>query len=146
MRITVNTFHRIIHVLVPFWINFVPVYKYMGLPSWLSSKESACQIMRPGFNLWDRKIPWRRKWQPTLVFLPGKSHGQKSLVSNSPQSCKSQKHLSNWAWTWAQVSIHQNLYHLYKKQYIFLIHYKLKNSVCKNHLFLKLHLEELNSE
>ena len=59
---------------------------------------------------------------------------------------KSQKHLSNWAWAWAQVNIHQNSYYLYKKQYIFLIHYKLKNSVCKNHLFPKLHLEELNSE
>ena len=32
---------------------------------------------RPGFDLWVRKIPWRRKWQPTPVFLPGKSHGQR---------------------------------------------------------------------
>ena len=32
-----------------------------------------------GFDLWVRKIPWRRKWQPTPVFLPGKSHGQRSL-------------------------------------------------------------------
>ena len=31
-----------------------------------------------------QKIPWRRKWQPTLVFLPGESHGQKSLVGHSP--------------------------------------------------------------
>ena len=31
-----------------------------------------------------RKIPWRRKWQPTPVFLPGKSHGQRSLVGYSP--------------------------------------------------------------
>ena len=30
------------------------------------------------------KIPWRRKWQPTPVFLPGKSHGQRSLVGYSP--------------------------------------------------------------
>jgi len=35
-----------------------------------------------------RKIPWRRKWQPTPVFLPGKSHGQRSLVGYSPQGCK----------------------------------------------------------
>ena len=34
---------------------------------------------RPGFNPWVRKIPWRRKWQPTLVFLPGESQGQMSL-------------------------------------------------------------------
>ena len=34
------------------------------------------------------KILWRTKWQPTLVFLPGKSHGQKSLVGYSPWGCK----------------------------------------------------------
>jgi len=31
------------------------------------------------FNPWVRKIPWRKKWQPTPLFLPGKSHGQRSL-------------------------------------------------------------------
>ena len=58
-----------------------------GLPWWLSSKESACQCgrhMRHGFDPWVRKIPWRRKWQPTSVFLPGKPHGQRSLVGYSP--------------------------------------------------------------
>jgi len=35
-----------------------------------------------------RKIPWRRKWQTTPVFLPGKSHGQRSLVAYSPWGCK----------------------------------------------------------
>ena len=33
------------------------------------------------FDPWDRKIPWRRKWQPTPVFLPEGSHGQRSLVA-----------------------------------------------------------------
>ena len=36
----------------------------------------------------DRKIPWRRAWQPTPVFLPGESHRQRSLVGYSPQGCK----------------------------------------------------------
>ena len=40
-----------------------------------------------GFNLWFGKIPWRRKWQPTPVFLPEKFHGQRSLVGYSPWSC-----------------------------------------------------------
>jgi len=31
------------------------------------------------FNPWVEKIPWRRKWQPTPVFLPGKAHGKRSL-------------------------------------------------------------------
>ena len=39
-----------------------------GLPWWLSGKESACQCRRHGFDPWVRKIPWRRKWQPTPVF------------------------------------------------------------------------------
>ena len=36
------------------------------------------------FDPWVEKIPWRRKWQLTPVFLPGKSHGQKSLTGYSP--------------------------------------------------------------
>ena len=67
------------------------------LPWWLSSKESTCQCRRHRrcrFNLWVGKIPWRRKWQPTPVFLPGESHGQRSLADYSPQGCKSQTRLS----------------------------------------------------
>ena len=40
--------------------------------------------MRPGLNPWVGKIPWRRAWQPTPVFLPGESHGQRSLAGCSP--------------------------------------------------------------
>ena len=54
--------------------------KPKGIPLQLSSKESACQHRRCGFNPWVGKIPWRRKWQSTPVFFPGKSHRQKSLV------------------------------------------------------------------
>ena len=49
----------------------------------LSSKESSCQSRRRGFSPWVQKIPWRRNWQLTPVFLPGKSHGQRSLVGYS---------------------------------------------------------------
>ena len=45
------------------------------------SKESACQFRRWRFGPWIWKIPWRRKWLPTPVFLPGESHGQRSLVA-----------------------------------------------------------------
>ena len=55
-----------------------------GLPWLLNGKESACQCKRCGFNPWVGKIPWRRKWQPTPIFLPGKSHGQRNLVGYSP--------------------------------------------------------------
>ena len=39
---------------------------------------------RHGFCPWVRKIPWKRKWQPTPVFLPGKYHGQRSLAGSGP--------------------------------------------------------------
>ena len=43
---------------------------------------------RPGFNPWVGKIHWRRKWQSTPVLLPGKSHGQRSLIGYNPWSRK----------------------------------------------------------
>ena len=50
-----------------------------------SDGQSVClQCGRPGFDPWVGKIPWRRKWQPTPVLLPGKSHRWRSLVSYSP--------------------------------------------------------------
>ena len=50
-------------------------------------KESTCQCRRLkicGLDPWVRKIPWRRKWQPTPVLLPGEAHGQRGLVGYSP--------------------------------------------------------------
>ena len=55
-----------------------------GLPWWLSGKESICQCRKCRFNPWAGKIPWRRKWQPTPVFWPRKSHEQRSLAGYSP--------------------------------------------------------------
>ena len=43
---------------------------------------------RHWFDLWVGKIPWSRAWQPTPVFLPGESHGQRSLVGYSPWGCR----------------------------------------------------------
>ena len=58
-----------------------------GFSGGTSGKEPTCQCKRhkrPGFDSWVGKIPWRRAWQPTPVFLSGDSHGQRSLVSYSP--------------------------------------------------------------
>ena len=63
-----------------------------GLPRWISCQEPICQCRRHGFDPWVRNFCWRKKWQPTPVFLPGKSHGQRSLVGYSPWSCKRVKH------------------------------------------------------
>ena len=55
-----------------------------------SGKEPACQcrrLKRNRFSPWVRKIPWRRAWRATPVFLPGKSHGQRSQVCYSAWGC-----------------------------------------------------------
>ena len=67
------------------------------LPRWLSGKESACQCRRHTFDPWVGKIPWRRPWQPTPVFLPGESHGQRSLAGTVHGVAKSQTCLSTHA-------------------------------------------------
>ena len=60
-------------------------------PDGTSGKEPTCQCRRSdrcGFDPWVGKIPWRRTWPPTPVFLPGESHGQRSLAVYSPQGRK----------------------------------------------------------
>ena len=63
-------------------------YGRNGLALWLSSKESTYSADDKAFNTWVGNIPWRRKWPPTLVFLPKISYGQRSLVDYSPTGCK----------------------------------------------------------
>ena len=74
----------------------------LWLPRWCSGKESTCQCRkckRHSFDPWVGKIPWRRKWQPTLAFLPRKYHGQRSLESTVHGVERSQTQLSHWAGT-----------------------------------------------
>ena len=59
----------------------------LGFPGSASGKGPACQCRRRkgcGFDPWARKIPWRKAWQTTLVFLPGECCGQRSQVDHSP--------------------------------------------------------------
>ena len=66
--------------------NFYQLFlkEAIWLPWWFSGKDSICQGGICWFNPWVGKICWRRKWQSTPVLLPGKSHGQRSLVGYSP--------------------------------------------------------------
>ena len=69
-------------------------------PGWHSHKELSCQwrrCKRRGFSPWVRKISCRRKWQPTPVFLPETSHGQRSLAGYSPWGYKTVGH--DWTHT-----------------------------------------------
>ena len=70
------------------------MHMYPGFPG-SSMVKNRLQCGRPGFDPWVRKIPWRRKWQPTPVFLPGKSHGQKSLAGYGPWGHKESDMTSN---------------------------------------------------
>ena len=87
------------------------LWHWSGFPGSSIGKESACQCRRHGrhgFDPWVGKVPWRKKWQPTAVFLPGKSHGQKSLVGYSPWCHKRVGHdLSTkpLPWHWSQTWI-----------------------------------------
>ena len=91
--------HATVHEITRSWtqlsawaeLNWLkPCQSLLGLPGSTSGKESTCQYRRHRrceFHLWVRKIPWRRKWQPTPVFLPREFHWQKSQVGYSPQGC-----------------------------------------------------------
>ena len=68
------------------------------------------QCRRPRFNPWVRKIRWRRKWQPTPVFLPREFHRQRSLGGCSPRSHKSRTRLSD-------LNHHQDSLHRWKSGY-----------------------------
>ena len=69
-----------------------------GFPWWLSNKESAWQCRRHRFDPCVGKIPWRRKWQPTPIFLPEKFSGQRSLVGYSLWDHK-ELDMTDWAHT-----------------------------------------------
>ena len=70
-----------------------------GVPWWLRWQSVCRQCGRPEFDPWVRKIPWRRKWQPNPVLLPGKSHGQRSLVDYSSWGHKESDTTEQWR-TW----------------------------------------------
>ena len=84
----------------------------LDFPGGPSGKERACQCRkhkRFGFDPWVRKIPWRRAWQPTPVFLPGESHGQRSLGGCSPWGRKKLD-------TTERLSTHAHMFILGKEQ------------------------------
>ena len=82
--------------IITIWYKFIKsvflfqnilLYKCNAFSIFPSGIEPACQYRRykrQGFDPWVRKIPRKRAWQPTPVFLPGKSHGQRNLAGYSP--------------------------------------------------------------
>ena len=89
--------------------------QWPALPWWLRGKSICLQCGRPGFDPWVRKILWRRKWQSNPVFLPGESHGWRSLIGYSPWGRKEldtteqlHLHLTSLATGLEKVSFHSN--------------------------------------
>ena len=110
-----------------FWVipekcNFCELMYSWGIPRWHSGRESTCQCRRCkrcGFDPWVGKISWKRAWQPAPVFLPGKFHGQRSLVGYIVHSVtKSQTRLSEWA-----------------QQYIIYSHFTSKGTAVKRSVY-----------
>ena len=75
-------------ILIPACASSSPAFHLMysayDFPGGSEVKSVCLECRRPGFDPWVGKIPWRRKWQPTPVLFPGKSHGRRSLVGYSP--------------------------------------------------------------
>ena len=90
-------FFRLLRCLNVYFSSNITVFQlllqlFCVLPLSFSSGTPMCMLVhfwspisqRPRFNPWVRKILWRRKWQPIPLLLPGKSHGQRSVVGYSP--------------------------------------------------------------
>ena len=69
--------------------------KIYGLPWWLSDKESSCQCRKHRCDPWVEKIPWRRAWQPTPVFLSEKPMDRGAWWAAIPEVKKSWTRLSS---------------------------------------------------
>ena len=79
---------------------WVPLDRPLGFPGGTNRKEPTCQHRRhkrSRFDPWAETTLWRRAWQPTPVFLPGESHGQRSLAGYSPWGCRVGHDRSNLA-------------------------------------------------
>ena len=90
---------------------------HLGFPGDSDGKESACNARDPRFDPWVGKTTWRRAWQPTPVFLPGESHGQRSLVGYSPWGHK-ESNMTEWLSTHTQ-PITNIFWQKKKKKYYF---------------------------
>ena len=84
------------------------------------------QCRQPGFNPWLGKIPWRRKWHATPLFLPGEPHGQRILLAAVHGFTKSQTQLSSWVHTcyYERIKLQFRFYPKYHQFKISAVKYK----------------------
>ena len=91
-----EAWHASIHGVTKSWtrlsdwteLNWCLLRGFLGGASGKEPSYQCRRCKRHGFEPWVKKTPWRRAWQPTPVFLPGESHGRRSLVDYNPWGCK----------------------------------------------------------
>ena len=121
---------------------YIYIYMYVyipkGLPDGARGKEPAWQYRRHKrcrSNPWVRKTPWRRAWQPTPVFFPGESHGQRSLAGCSPQGHTVRHDWSNLAYIPKCIPIYAFIYmytylYMYTCEFVHIHVYILYMHIC----------------
>ena len=124
-----NALSILIHVSNPLTLPFNPPSAYLFLllfsvlPGGSDGKESPCNVGDPGLILGSGKMPWRRKWQHTPVFLFGESLGQRSPVGYSPWGCKR-----------VGYDLVTNTFHIHN--FSFFSYFSEKNLIHENHFVL----------
>ena len=93
-----NVFETVSHLTT---LLKIVVFCWLGFPGNSDGKEFFQERRRPRFDPWVGKIPWRREWQPTPVFLPGEFHGERSLAGCSSDATE-QLTLLAWKIPWTE--------------------------------------------
>ena len=136
MLLQMALFHSFLELSnIPFYVGMcvclythmhIYIHIYMGFPGGsMIIKEPSYQCSRDGFDPWMGKVPWRRKWQSIPVFLPGESHGQRSLVSYSPWGHK-ESDMTEW------LKWQQKYTHTHTRRYSFICQWTLRLLPCPN--------------
>ena len=101
-----NISSSLIFWLIYWLVRWFWILKMNCFPGGASGKEPTHQWRRhkTGFYSWVGKIPWRRSWQPTSIFLPGEYYGQRSLVDYSPWD-----HKESDTTEWLSTAQHNNI-------------------------------------
>ena len=87
IRVVSSAYLRLL-IFQDFWQSWFQLVLHLAQHFARCTLHIRLQHRRPMFDPWVGKIPWRRKWQPTPLILPGASHGQRSLAGYSPWGCK----------------------------------------------------------
>ena len=139
------------------WLSDFHWYYSWGFPDGASGKESTCQCRRwkrHRFNLCVVKIPWRRAWPTTLVFLCGESHWQISWQAIVHRVTKSQTRLSDFTFTFfLYIDLSFKLLSVYLDDTLKLLYFGIKElymcmyiHIYTHILLCKMHLNEKNRE